>query len=46
MFEELRNTPRVDQEQMQKTATKNKSIVVLCQQITDTNQEQGKQILK
>ena len=46
MFEELSDTSRVDQEQIQQIATTNVAMGDLCQQLTETNQEQVKQIRK
>ena len=46
MFEELSGKSRVDQEHIHNMDTTNDSMVDLCQQLTETNQDQGKQIEK
>ena len=44
MFEELGDTSWVDQEHMKQITTKNEAIVGQCQHLTDTSQDQEKQI--
>ena len=46
MFEELSDTSRVYQQKIQQTKTMNYAMVELCQQLTETNQEQGNKIIK
>ena len=46
MFNYLSNASRVDQEQIKQMETTNKAVVELFQQLTDTNQVQGKKISK
>ena len=46
MIEELSDKSRMNQEKTQHMATTDEAMVELCQQFTDTNLEQGKQITK